>query len=178
MLQQTSWCPCKAGRSLWEMYKGCHCSLHGGRGASPRHFLGRNQLGLLPATGYLHSRTDCFTLCPGARRWYCGVSEPSSHTQGQMIHIMIGSTIAVFYISKHMESRNQPSVWEPLPGIPRAEWISVRAGFPLQVMATAFLVWEVQLWILLEERARKVQGCWEQGSLWCHRSSARVPHSR
>lgn len=34
MLQQMSWCPCKAERGPWEMCKGCHCSLHGARGAS------------------------------------------------------------------------------------------------------------------------------------------------
>lgn len=96
-----------------------------------------------------------------------------------MIHIMIGSTIAVFYISKRMESRNQPSVRETFPGIPRAEGISVRAGLPLQVTDMAFLERGIWLWTLLGERARKVQvlqGCWEQGSHWCHRSSARAPH--
>jgi len=79
---------------------------------------------------------------------------------------MIGSPIAVFYISKHTESRNQP-VWERLPGIPRAEGISVRAGLSPQVTARAFLKQGIQLWILLEERARRVQvgqGGWEQGA--------------
>lgn len=86
---------------------------------------------------------------------------------------MIGSTIAMFYISKHMESRNQPSAQETLPGIPRAEGISARAGLPLQVTDTAFLDWGIQLWTMLGDRGRKVQvvqGCWERGLLWCHRS--------
>lgn len=50
MLQQRSWCPCKAGRSLWEMCKGCHCSLHGAKRCQ-LHFLRRSWLGLPPATG-------------------------------------------------------------------------------------------------------------------------------
>lgn len=73
-----------------------------------------------------------------------------------MIHIVTGSTVAVLYKIKHMESRNQPPVWETLPGIHRPEGISVRAGLPLLVTAT-FLDGGIQLWILLEVQARKVQ---------------------
>lgn len=74
-----------------------------------------------------------------------------------MIHIVTGSTVAVLYKIKHMESRNQPPVWETLPGIHRPEGIFVRAGLPLLVTAMTFLDRGIQLWILLEEQARKVQ---------------------
>lgn len=49
-----------------------------------------------------------------------------------MIPITIGSTIAMLYRDKHMESRNPLSMWEAHPGIPRAEGISVRGELPLQ----------------------------------------------
>lgn len=44
------------------MCKGCHCSLRGGRGASPRHLLRRSRLGLPPDAGHLLSRTDGFIV--------------------------------------------------------------------------------------------------------------------
>lgn len=73
-----------------------------------------------------------------------------------MIHIVMGSTVAVFHKIKHMESRNQPPVWETLPGIHRPEGISVRAGIPLLVTGTTFLDREINLLNFLEEQTKKV----------------------
>lgn len=73
-----------------------------------------------------------------------------------MIHIIMGSTVAVIHKIKHMESRIQPPVWETLPGIHRPEDISVKAGIPLLVTDTTVLDRGIQLWNFLEEQAKKV----------------------